>query len=115
MQEKYNWNLTDLFKNKEEFEKSIEKMNQDLKEIQKYKGILCNNSENLYNCYNLYEQLLICYEKVYSYGMFTYHLNMANQEGIKLFKEVENLASEFSTTTSFITPEITFADEKNIK
>ena len=25
MQEKYNWNLTDLFKNKEEFEKSIEK------------------------------------------------------------------------------------------
>lgn len=114
-QEKYSWKLTDLFKSKEEFNKSVVEIKDKLKEIKKYKGILCNNSENLYNCYNLYEQLLICFEKVYSYGMFTYHLNMANQEGIKLFKEVENLASEFSTTTSFITPEITFADEKNIK
>ena len=115
MQEKYNWNLTDLFKNKEEFEKSIEKMNQDLKEIQKYKGILCNNSDNLYECYNLYEKILIDFDKIYSYGMFNYHLNMANQEGIKLFKEVENLSSEFSTLTSYITPEIISADENLIK
>lgn len=43
--------------------------------------------------------------------MFSYHLNMADQEGIKLFKEVENLSSEFSTATSYITPEITFTDE----
>ena len=115
MQEKYNWNLTDLFKNKEEFEKSIEKMNQDLKEIQKYKGILCNNSDNLYECYNLYEKILIDFDKIYSYGMFNYHLNMANQEGIKLFKEVENMSSEFSTLTSYITPEIISADENLIK
>lgn len=115
MQEKYNWNLTDLFKNKEEFEKSIEKMNQDLKEIQKYKGILCNNSNNLYECYNLYEKILIDFDKIYSYGMFNYHLDMANQEGIKLFKEVENLSSEFSTLTSYITPEIISADENLIK
>lgn len=115
MQEKYNWNLTDLFKNKEEFEKSIEKMNQDLKEIQKYKGILCNNSDNLYECYNLYEKILIDFDKIYSYGMFNYHLDMANQEGIKLFKEVENMSSEFSTLTSYITPEIISADENLIK
>ena len=115
MQEKYNWNLTDLFKNKEEFEKSIEKMNQDLKEIQKYKGILCNNSDNLYECYNLYEKILIEFDKIYSYGMFNYHLDMANQEGIKLFKEVENMSSEFSTLTSYITPEIISADENLIK
>ena len=114
MQEKYNWDLTDLFKSKEEFQKAIENMKQDLKEIQKYKGILCDNSNNLYECYNLYEKILMDFDKIYSYGMFSYHLDMANQEGIKLFKEVENLSSEFSTATSFITPEITFTDEKII-
>ena len=54
------------------------------------------------------------FDKIYSYGMFSYHLNMADQKGIKLFKEVERLSSEFSTATSFITPEITFADENVI-
>ena len=115
MQEKYNWDLTDLFKNKEEFQKAIENMKQDLKEIQKYKGILCDNSDNLYECYNLYEKILIDFDKIYSYGMFSYHLDMANQEGIKLFKEVESLSSEFSTLTSYITPEIISADENVIR
>lgn len=111
IQEKYNWNLTDLFENKEEFYKAKEKMQKDLKEIEKYKGILCDSAENLYQCYNIYEKILIDFDKIYSYGMFSYHLNMADQEGIKLFKEVENLSSEFNTATSYITPEITFTDE----
>ena len=111
IQENYNWNLTDLFENKEDFYKAKEKMQKDLKEIEKYKGILCDSAENLYQCYNLYEKILIDFDKIYSYGMFSYHLNMADQEGIKLFKEVENLSSEFSTATSYITPEITFTDE----
>ena len=111
IQEKYNWNLTDLFENKEDFYKAKEKMQKDLKETEKYKGILCDSAENLYQCYNIYEKILIDFDKIYSYGMFSYHLNMADQEGIKLFKEVENLSSEFSTATSYITPEITFTDE----
>ena len=115
IQDKYNWDLTDLFKNKEEFYEKIENLKDKLKQIETYKGILCENSENLYQCYALYENILMDYDKIYSYGMFSYHLNMANQEGIKLFKEVEKLSSEFSTATSFITPEITFTDEKKIK
>ena len=110
-QERYNWKLTDLFSNKQEFENAIKKMQEDLKQIEKYKGKLSNSSENLYECYNLYEKLLISFEKIYSYGMFNYHLNMADQEGIKLFREVESLATEFSTITSFINPEITFAQD----
>ena len=114
-QDKYSWNLTDLFKDKEEFYDEIRKVKDKLKQIENYKGILCDNSENLYQCYALYEKLLIDFDKIYSYGMFSYHLNMANQEGIKLYKEVEMLSSEFSTASSFIIPEITFTEEKTIR
>ena len=114
-QDKYSWNLTDLFKNKEEFYDEIRKVKDKLKQIENYKGILCDNSENLFQCYALYEKLLIDFDKIYSYGMFSYHLNMANQEGIKLYKEVEMLSSEFSTASSFIIPEITFTEEKTIR
>ena len=112
---KYDWNLTDLFETKNDFFDAIHNIKKDLNNLEKYKGILCDSAENLCNCYELYERTLMIFDKVYSYGMFNYHLDMGNQENIKLFKEVEALAAEFTTKTSFITPEITYADEILIK
>lgn len=114
-EQKYNWNLQDIFKNEEEFNKEKEAIKNILEEIKQYQGKLCDTSDNLYNCYRLYEQALEKFEKVYAYGMLKYNLDMSNQEGIKLFKEVETLGTEFSVATSFITPEITYADEARIQ
>lgn len=110
-----NWNLQDIFKNIEEFKKEKQEIKNILEEIKQYQGTLCDTSDNLYNCYKLYEQALEKYEKVYAYGMLNYHLDMSNQESIKLFKEVEELGTNFSVSTSFITPEITYADEARIQ
>ena len=115
IEEKYTWNLTDIFKDDAEFYNKIAELKQELKEIEKFKGILCDTKENLYNCYQYYEKALENFEKIYSYGMFIYHLDMANQEGIKKFKEVESLGTTFSTSTSFMMPEIIYADEKKIE
>ncbi len=113
-EEKYNWNLQDLFKSESEFKQAKNGIEDNLKKIGDYKGILCDTAENLYNCYLIYEKTLELFDKVYSYGMFKYHLDMANQEGIKKFKEVESIATEFETSTAFIIPEITYADESKI-
>lgn len=115
MEEKYNWNLQDIFENEEQFKKEKSKITDILEKIKEYQGVLCNTSDNLYNCYKLYEQALEKFEKVYAYGMLKYHLDMSNQEGIKIFKEVETLGTKFSVATSFITSEITYADENKIK
>ncbi len=115
MEEKYNWNLQDIFKNEEEFIREKQEIQNILEQIKTKQGKLCTTSDNLYNCYKLYEQALQKFEKVYAYGMLKYHLDMSNQEGIKLFKEVEGLGTEFSVATSFITPEITYADENTIR
>ena len=115
MEEKNSWNLQDIFENEEQFKKEKDEIIKKLEEIAKYQGILCDTSDNLFNCYKLYEQALEKFEKVYAYGMLTYHLDMSNQEGIKIFKEVENLGTEFSVKTSFITPEITYEDENAIR
>lgn len=113
--QKYNWKLEDIFKNVEEFEKSKDEIKAILLKIEKYKGISCDSKENLYNCYKLYEQALELFEKVYAYGMLKYHIDMSNQEGIKIFKDVESLRTEISVATAFITPEITYTDENKIK
>ena len=115
MEEKYNWNLKEIFASKEEFEKTKMAMLEELEEISKFKGNLCESSNSLYQCYKIYETALEKLERLYAYGMLKYHLDMSNQEGIKLFKEVESISTEFATKTSFITPEITFADSDKIR
>ena len=102
-----NWNLKDIFKTKDEFEQTKEQLSNNLKRIEDYKGKLSESSEDLYNCYKLYEESLEQYERLYSYGMLNYHLNMADSENIKLYKTVQNIGTEFEKITSFITPEIT--------
>ncbi len=113
--DKYSWNLTEIFKDKEEFNNTKKMLEEDLKTIERYQGILCKNSENLYECYNIYEKALEKYERLYAYGMLFYNLDMSNQEGIKLYKEVEALGTTFSTQTSFITPEITYEPKEKIE
>lgn len=115
MEEKYNWNLKEIFASKKDFEKTKMAMLEELEEISKFKGNLCESSNSLYQCYKIYETALEKLERLYAYGMLKYHLDMSNQEGIKLFKEVESISTEFATKTSFITPEITFADSDKIR
>ena len=115
MEEKYKWKLSDIFQDKEEFNKTKKSMKDDLEKIKAYQGKLCETSENLYEAYFLYEKALEKFEKLYAYGMLFYNLDMSNQEGIKIYKEVEALGTTFNTETSFMTPEITYADKDKIE
>ena len=111
MESKYNWNLKEIFESREDFNKTKKELEEDLESISGYQRKLCSSSDNLYNCYNLYEKALEKYERLYGYGMLYYNLDMSNQDGIKLYKEVESLGTDFSTKTSFMTPEITYSQK----
>ena len=110
MNKKYQWNLTDIFKTKEDLESEITILQDTLEQIKNYKGKLEQSSQNIYKCYQLYEKALEHYEKVYGYGMLKFHLDMADSENIKLYKKCEGVGTEFEKTISFITPEITQID-----
>ena len=116
MEEKYNWNLEDIFKNNEEFEESQKKLKEKLEKIGYFQNKLEESSKNIYECYKTYEEALEIYEKIYAYGMLKFHLDMAESENIKLYKKVEAIGTDFEKQTSFITPEITkIKDEKILK
>lgn len=106
MNNKYEWDLTEIFKSEHEFYKSKEELYKILDEISKFQGKLCKSANNLFTAYKIYEKANELYEKLYGYGMLKYHLDMSNQDSIKLFKEVEKIGTDFLVSTSFITPEI---------
>lgn len=103
----YMWDLTDIFKTKEDFEKEITEVTSKLDQIKEYQGKLNESSGNIFKCYNLYEKALESQRRIYAYGMLNFHLDMANSENIKLFKRCESLNAKFNRVTAFITPEIT--------
>ncbi len=110
MDEKYQWDLTDIFKTKDEFENEIIMLQNTLEQIKNYQGKLKESSQNIYHCYQLYEKALEHYEKIYGYGMLKFHLDMADSENSKLYKRCEGIGTEFEKIVSFITPEITEID-----
>lgn len=109
------WNLTDIFKSLNDYESTKKQFLETLDKIENFRGKLCASAENLYNCYKYYETASEQYEKLYAYAMLNYHLNMANQDSIKLYKDAESLGTIFSTKTSFISPEITYANDEKIR
>lgn len=115
MENKYEWKLSDIYKSKEDFEKDKESLNKKLEEIVKYKGSLEDSSDNIYNYYKLYEEIVEIICKLYSYGMLRYHKNMADSKGISIFKEVQALDSNIDEVTAFAVPELTEMDTEKLK
>lgn len=115
MENKYEWKLSDIYKSKEDFEKDKESLNKKLEEIVKYKGSLEDSSDNIYNYYKLYEEIVEIICKLYSYGMLRYHKNMADSKGIPIFKKVQALDSNIDEVTAFAVPELTEMDTEKLK
>ena len=110
MEEKYLWNLKDIFESDEKCLESVEDVYKILENIKKYKGNL-NTSDNVFEMYKLYEQILIYIEKIFGYAMLRYNQDMSNIESMKLYKKAEKLLTESSEIVSFIAPELSELSE----
>lgn len=111
MDERYKWNLTDIYENTNKVDEDFNNIAEYLNEIVKLKGSLKESSDKLLSCYNLLEKAEMILMKIDAYSTLKYHQNMANSENVKLYKKMENLLNEYVTKTSFITPEVTDIDD----
>ena len=115
MREQEQWNLKDIFENKEVYDREKENCEKLLQDIKEKEGSLAKSAEDLENCYTTYEKALCSYEKIYSYAMLCYHLDMAKPEAIKLYQEAENLGTKFSEMTAYIEPELLEMEEEKLQ
>lgn len=113
MENKYEWDLNTIFKDINEFENAIKNLYNIMEELKKFQGKLNEGVEAISNCYKTFEKAIILDEKIYAYAMLKYHKDLSNDEGIKLYKKVEKVSTDFSEVASFIAPEISkISDEK---
>lgn len=111
---KYDWDLTKIFKNEEEYNNSKEELKKILDEIIKYKGKIMDNSDTLLSLLELNNKLDYLIEKLYVYTFLGHYENMANVKFQKYKEEILLLVDNANSITSFITPELLSHDFNDV-
>lgn len=100
-----NWDLTAIFKDTAEWEKSFEIASNLIEEVANMKGTL-NDKENFKAFIGLNEKLDMEIEELYIYSYMSYHLDMKNTEQEEFVQRMGILVSNASMKLSWISPEI---------
>ena len=104
--DKLKWNVTDLYKTEEDYNKDFEYLNENLKEFDKYKGHILDNSYTLYELLTFDNEYNKKLEQVYIYAHIQNDQDTTNTKFQTMFGKAYNLYTKYSEKTSFIVPEI---------
>lgn len=111
---KYKWDLTHLYKNKEDWIKEKDYILNNLKEFEKYKGKL-KKPEDIKKVLDLYFGLMHKLYRISGYAMMSYDQDTRVSETLALKSIAEKVSAEFGEATAFIEPEIISLPENTIK
>jgi oligoendopeptidase F len=106
VEQKYKWNLNDLFASENEVNAAKQNIEKELEEVAAYSGKLGNSAENLYQALSKYFNLIKNYYKVGSYTSMLSDEDLRNTNNQGLDQESQNLWTAISEKTAFINPEI---------
>lgn len=115
IEDKFKWNLEQMYKNKDAVEKDISKVKELIQKAKEYKGKLAESFENLYNALNISEQASRLLQNLYVYTHMKQHEDTRINENQGLATKTDMLATELSTATSYMVPEIIAIEEEKLK
>jgi len=112
--ERYKWDLTDFFKNDNEFNKLFELTKKDIKTLKKFKGCTKDPKE-IYLFLKKYNELNANVLILYVYSYLKNDEELGNSVNIERKSKSNNLFSEIGTNTSFFEEELLNLDSKEYK
>lgn len=103
--EKYKWDLSNYFKNDDEFYKEYEELKTHLNDFDNFKGKL-SDEKIMLDCLKLEEEISLKLEILYVYASLKTREDATNSFYRERLTLVDSLASKFSIATTFIDIEI---------
>lgn len=113
--DKYKWNIEDIYRRDSEWEEDFKKVRDLIGEVVKHKGQLAESSDKLLECLKLSERLMRLNDKVFVYAKMKRDEDNSNATYQSLTDRATGLSAEVYAATSFIIPEIISIDEKVLK
>ncbi|MBX8993548.1 oligoendopeptidase F [Staphylococcus pettenkoferi] len=111
----YTWDLTTIFESDEAFEEAFKEVEGQIGEEQEFKGHLGDSAETLYQALALEDELVSKLEKVYVYAHLKQDQDTANSKYTGFEARAHQLVIKFSSSWSFLIPEILQIDEEKIE
>lgn len=102
----FKWNLKDMIKDSEEYERLCTEINMLADKIVAMKGNIVKNSDNLLKYLETSSRLDELLEKVYVYSYLFHYEDMSNEIGINYKERAERLVESVNTKTYFTSSEL---------
>ena len=105
VEEKYKWDLTDLFKDDKDFEKTYDEIQKDVISLKDYVGCT-KDKEKLFEFLNKNFNTLATVERLYVYAHLINDQEIGVSKSIDRKNKVSDLFNLYSINTSFFDPEL---------
>lgn len=114
IEEKYKWNLTDIYDSDDNWEKEFKWVEDNLNNYRKFEGHLTDSAENLLSCFKLDKEIGSKIERLYLYAMLSKDSDMSNPKYLAYDDRIKTLYSKVMAVSAFIRPELLETDEEKI-
>jgi oligoendopeptidase F len=115
IEDKYKWELDDIYGNVETWEKDFNKVKELLNKVKKYQGRVADSGETLLSLLNQVMEIQEISARLYAYAHMSYDIDTRNNTNQSLFNRAQDLNNQISSVTSFIVPELLKIGEEQIK
>lgn len=113
--EKYTWNLTDLYPSMEAWEKDLNRYGEMGRMVMRYEGKVGANAENLYFVLTTFTQMEEMMAKVFHYVQRLYDQDTADTKNQSYCGKAFNLYASVGSEIAFIDPEIIAISEEQLE
>jgi oligoendopeptidase F len=112
--EKYKWDLSQIYKDKAEWNHAKEEIAKKIPVLASYKGHLGDSAQKFYEALKLFEDTSKDFARLESYASMLYDENTKIAENQELLQEAETLGTEYGMVVSYVDPEIISLDKTKV-
>lgn len=111
---KYTWNLKDIYENEDQWNADFKWLDNQVKNYKQFEGKIGESSQNLLNVIKFEEQVGIKFGKIRLYASLAKDLDLTNSHYQAMYDRTMTLASNLSSASSFVDPEILAIPEADL-
>ena len=106
LNDKYKWNLDDIYENIEEWEKDYKKVEEILPKIEKFKGKVTSSADQLLKVLDILMEAKEIISRLYAYAHMKKDEDTRKQNYQALFNRAQHISNKLDNKKAFIKPEI---------
>jgi len=111
--DKYKWDLTDIYKTEELLEKDFRWIENQILKYNDFEGTLGESAEKLFEFLKFDEELRIRFGRVIRYALLAKDIDLGDVKYQALYERANTLNTKIDTESSFVEPELlSFPEEK---